>query len=175
MASLAGSGSKAEGKGKVQDPTRLPAITVESMREQLRQNRRIFKTQQPIRRELSKQTLEALQTGGVGARIPIVQRSVEAAKTAGAQSMRNAQESVAASGQAGTPFAQAMLAQLQQQNKYALSQIPVSYAQQLIGAAGGGSQQMPSFGAMPSGAGPSGSKGDSGIGAGIGSYLGSKQ
>lgn len=176
MASLAGSGSKAEGKGKVQDPTRLPEITVEAMREQLRQNRAIFRTQQPIRRVLSQQTLEALRTGGVGARLPIAQRAVENTRIATGQSLRSAEGGLSRAGLAGTPFAQRMLAQLSQQGRFAQSQIPTAFAQQLIGSAGGGSQQLPSFGSMPSGAGPSssGSKDLGGLGSLLGNYVQNK-
>lgn len=178
MASVTGTGSKAQGKGKAPDPTALPGVTRDTMKEQLRQNKAIFRTQQPIRRVLSQQTLEALRTGGVGARTPIVQRSVENARLSNSMSLRSTQASLGRSNLAGTPFGQRMLAQQMQQGRYAESQIPIAYAQQLIGAAGGGSQQMPNFGGgMPSGAGGGGGGGGfdvSGLGSLIGNYFGGK-
>jgi hypothetical protein len=166
MASVTGTGSKGQSKGKAADPTALPGITKEVLREQLRQNRAIFRTQQPIRRVLSQQTLEALRTGGVGARLPIAQRAVEQARIGNAESLRSAQANIARSGLAGTPFAQRMLAQLTQQGRFQESQIPTAFAQQLIGAAGGGSQQLPSFGSLPSGAGGGGAGGKDASGVG---------
>lgn len=167
MASVTGTGSKAQSKGKAADPTKLPGITVESLREQLRQNRAIFRTQQPIRRELSNQTLEALRTGGVNARLPLVQKAVEQARSASAGQMRQTQQNLAQGNLMNTPFGQSILAQQGQAARFAESQIGPAFAQQLIAGAGGGGG--PQFGSLPGGASVSGGNVDL---SGLGSFLG---
>src|SRR5438876_4705928 len=70
----------------------------------------ILKQTGPVRKELLGQTLEALKTGGVGARIPIIQRAVEASKQATSSALKETTASGGAAGLAGTPFLQSILA-----------------------------------------------------------------
>jgi hypothetical protein len=153
----------------------MPGITKAILQEQLRQSRGIWRTQQPVRKELGAQTLEALTTGGVGARIPMIQRAVESANLAGSNAMRGLEQGLAQRGLAGTPFGQAQLAQLGQQQQFAASQIPTQYAQSLISAAGGGAQ--PQFGSLPGAAGSGGGGGGfdlSGLGTMLGNLFGKR-
>jgi len=85
-----------------------------------------------IRGEYTKQLMEALTTGGVGARIPIISKAMEASKRATSQSVRGAEENITRSGFAGTPFGEAILANISREGAYTTSQIGPQYAQQLI-------------------------------------------
>lgn len=166
MASLAGSGSKAQSKGKV--PGTTVGITKKVLKEQLRQSKAIFGTQQPTRRILGKQTVEALKTGGIGARIPIIQRAVDASQQASARALRQTENDLTRGGLGGTPFGQSILAQQRQAGRQAAAQIPTAFAQQLIGQAGGGGGASPQF-SIPAAFAPSSSGG--GIESGFGSLL----
>ena len=99
---------------------------------------------------LSGQVLEALKTGGVGAQIPLIQRSVEASRGATASALRQTGEELTRTGQAGTPFGQSTLANLRLAGETDTAQIPTDLAQQFlqiapalsVGAAG---QILPGF------------------------------
>jgi len=118
----------------------------------LQQQQAIFRTQQPVRREFSGQLLEALRTGGVGARIPIAQRGVEATRAGTARALRATEGQLGSL--AGTPFGQQILAQQRQQGAVAASQIPGQIAQQLMAEAPGflgtaGGQALGALGGFP--------------------------
>lgn len=119
------------GSGKVDVPegvNKLEAIT-----------KRLFQESQGVRKESLSQVEEALKTGGVGARIPIIQRAVEAANASSSQAQTGTEESLARVGLTGTPYGQRILAGQKQQGAFAASQIPTDYVQQLI-------QQAPAIG-----------------------------
>ena len=167
MSSLAGTGSKAESKGKV--PGNTIGITKQLLKEQLRQSKAVFGVQQPIRKTLGAQTMEALKTGGVGARIPIIQRAVDAAQQANARALSATEAGLTAGNLAGTPFGQSILAQQRQAGRQAAAQIPTSFAQALIEGAGGGggAPQM----SIPGAVAPGG--GGGGLESGFGAFLSS--
>lgn len=77
----------------------------------------------PGRGEMLKQVQEALATGGVGARIPIVQRAVEQQRMAGAEALKGAEEQLAARGITGS-FVGKTLAGLRQQTAQAEAKVP---------------------------------------------------
>lgn len=62
----------------------------------------------PVREEVYSQIGEALRTGGIGARIPIIQKSVEASKSATSRAMTGLDEAFAKAGPtfANSPYAQ---------------------------------------------------------------------
>lgn len=99
----------------------------------------------PIRQELSSQFQEALTTGGIGARIPIITAMQEQSKAATANALRGTGEQLSAQGLARTPFGASILAGVRQQGDLATSLIPSSVAQSFIGGA-------PSFAMAPVGA-----------------------
>lgn len=95
-----------------------------------------FKTQsRPVREELFSQIAEALRTGGVGARLPIAMKSVEATKSAASNALTKTGESLASSGLAGTPFGESILANTRMQGELAVGQAPIDIANQFIGMA----------------------------------------
>ena len=77
------------------------------------------------------QLAEALSTGGVGARIPFVQRAVEASQQATAQGLARTREDLARSGVNGL-FARNTLAQQRQAGGQQASQIESGLLQQFI-------------------------------------------
>lgn len=88
------------------------------------------------RRLFFQQMAEGLQTGGVGARIPIVQRAVEAQMGANAQANQQNRERTARAGLTGSPFdvANQLGAQAQQSQKVAA--IGPEMVNQMISGAG---------------------------------------
>jgi hypothetical protein len=100
------------------------------------QGRRVFNQAFPTFSELQGQQLEALRTGGVGAQIPIIQRAVEAAKSAGSEALQNTEASLGANNLAGSPFGQQILAQLRQGTQQIASNIPTEMASNFINQAG---------------------------------------
>lgn len=104
-----------------------------------------FELAKPTLQETFAQGLEALQTGGVGAQIPIIQRSVEAARAALSGTQRSLEEGFATVGISGQdPFAQGVLAETQQRGEFDISQIPTQGAQQAAGVAQQIAQGFPS-------------------------------
>lgn len=83
------------------------------------------------RKLLLKQLTEALATGGVGARIPIVQRAVEAVNIGTSQALKGGEEQMAKYG-VGGPFAAKTLANIGTQGRLAASRVPTDLTQQFI-------------------------------------------
>lgn len=91
-----------------------------------------------LRKETISQMFEALTTGGVDARIPIINQAVERSKQATSASMRGLDETFAQSGLAGTPFAARAKTETAAQGRQAESQIPTQIVQQIL-------QKIPGF------------------------------
>lgn len=72
--------------------------------------RELFYETKPGRKELEAQGLEALQTGGVGSSIPMIQRVVESSKSSMSNALKSISDSLATSGLAGSPFAEGIKA-----------------------------------------------------------------
>ena len=64
----------------------------------------LYKTAKPLTSELFGQMLEGLRTGGIQARIPIIQSAVDSQKRATSDALRSLDESLGQSGLAGTPY-----------------------------------------------------------------------
>lgn len=107
------------------------------------------------RNMLLDQVQEALKTGGIGARIPIVQRAVESSRAAGAQAMSGAKSDLAARG-VGGPFAGLALGNIGQASRLATSRIPTDVTSQFLSEFG-----KQSLYGIPGGALASGSAGAS--------------
>lgn len=130
-----GLGDQAMAGAAKEIPSALKNALTDSFKQAQTQSRGLFKTQQPIRRELSAQILEALKTGGVGAQIPIVQRAVEGTKQATSGALRGTEEALAGGNLMNTPFGQQILAQQRQAGAQAASNIPTDIARAFIGGA----------------------------------------
>jgi hypothetical protein len=91
----------------------------------------------PGQKLLAKQTLEALRTGGVGARIPIIQRAVEAATAAGGQAMEKTRQGVARAGLTGSPFDVNTQLAGNTAISSAIAGIPAKAGMEMVGAAPG--------------------------------------
>ena len=81
------------GKGKTSQSGQLDALIQE-----------FATTSRPARQELFGQVTEALQTGGIGARIPIISKAVESSKAATSQALTQIDESLARSGLSDSTF-----------------------------------------------------------------------
>ena|SRR5690242_16523417 len=98
----------------------------------LKRSKFLFQSAKPLVAESNAQQLEALKTGGVGARIPMIQRAVEASKSATANALSGTSAELATSGVAGTPFAANILAGARMSGEQATSQIPTNIAQNIL-------------------------------------------
>src|SRR5271170_5012206 len=102
----------------------------------------MFRESNPTMKTLLGQTNEALQTGGIGAQIPMIQSAVTNAQSSLSGSMQSAKDAFAKiPGLSGSPVAQGQLSNMSMQGNEAISQIPTNMAMQFIGmgtqAAGG--------------------------------------
>jgi hypothetical protein len=87
----------------------------------------------PILQELTRQILEALKTGGVGAQIPILQRLIEAGSKSASDTTRSATTAVARSG-AGE-YGRNLVETVKGQGGFNVSQAALQAIQALIGQA----------------------------------------
>jgi hypothetical protein len=86
----------------------------------------------PFERTLFNQGLEALTTGGVGARIPFIQRALESSKEANAQTIAQTSDALSRTRLAGTKFGQTVLANTRQAGNQQTSKIPTTVAEEAI-------------------------------------------
>lgn len=105
-----------------------------------------WQRQAPIRKEFENQLLSAITTGGVGAQLPIVSKSVEGSKQATSQAMEAMDERLSTTGLAGTPYGERARAGTQLQGEQATAAIPTNFAQQLISMIPGYTQAAASGG-----------------------------
>ncbi len=87
---------------------------------------------QPLNAEFSKQLLEGLRTGGVGAQIPIISKAVEESKRALSGTLQGIEAEMARTGLSGTPFGTRQKAETKRAGEYATSQIPTNYIAELL-------------------------------------------
>ena len=123
-------GGSATGKGEAKGARR-------DSRSQRKEAQRRQNLIGPIEQELAAQTLEALQTGGVGARIPIAQRAVEQAHAATSAARQNTLEAMAQAGLTNTPFQQQILSMQELEGQLAARQAERGPAESLIAGAPG--------------------------------------
>lgn len=98
----------------------------------------LFNETTPMRQQLGQQMMEALTTGGVGARIPMIQRAVESSKAATSQALQGTNKQLAQTGTAGTPFASGILSNILGQGELQTANIPTAIANEFI-------QMVPNF------------------------------
>lgn len=92
----------------------------------------------PLRREMNDQFLEALTTGGVEARIPMINKAVESSRQATSNTLRQLDQQLAMSGLAGTPFGQQMRTGALQTGEQQTAGVPFNIIGQLL-------QQIPGY------------------------------
>ena len=86
----------------------------------------------PLRQELTSQYGEALTTGGVGARMPIIAKSQERSRQATSNALRALDAQLAQSGTAGTPFGDRLRTGTIQRGEQATAGIPTNIVMQLL-------------------------------------------
>lgn len=119
--------SASGGKGKSNSASGINLVPYVQMFEQ---------ESRPVRQNLFSQMQEALTTGGVGARAPIVGTATNATQNAIARSLTTVRDQFSRAGLGNTPFAARALAEGTLQGAQALKDIPTQWAQGLIGQAG---------------------------------------
>src|SRR5574343_463664 len=87
----------------------------------------------PLRQEYTQQLMEALSTGGVGARIPIMQTAVESSGRATSDAMKQVEQQLAQSGLGDSPYGQRILADTALGGKLAASGVQTDIMNQLLG------------------------------------------
>lgn len=87
---------------------------------------------QQVLKPLAAQTQEALQTGGVNARIPIVNANLAAAKTAASSSMNSIKDHLAQSGLLNSSFGQEILAKQGSETSQEIAGIPAQDTQNFL-------------------------------------------
>lgn len=101
----------------------------------------LFSESTPVRQELFKQILEGLQTGGVQAKIPIIQSALESSRVAQSNTMKGIDENLATSGLSGTPFGARTRAEAQEAGNQQIGQIPTNIIRDFLSVAPGYSSQ----------------------------------
>jgi hypothetical protein len=91
----------------------------------------------PARGELFSQIFESLRTGGIGARLPIVQQAVEQSRQATSGALSGTQAQLSRLNLLGTPYGQNILAQQRQAGEQGTARIPTDIANQFIQMAPG--------------------------------------
>jgi len=99
----------------------------------------------PVRKEFLKQGLEALRTGGVKAKIPLIQQAVSQTRGATSQALSQTAEQLAARN-IGGPFAGRTLAGIRMGGEQQAAAIPTQVAEQMISGVIPFSQQQASLG-----------------------------
>ena len=91
----------------------------------------------PLRKEVLGQTLESLQTGGIGAQLPIAQRGIEASRAATASALSQLDENAARQGMGRSSAYLNTRANTLLSGEQATQAIPQQIAEQFIGLAPG--------------------------------------
>ena len=97
-----------------------------------------FKETKGLRKETTSQFMEALTTGGVGARMPIIAKAQESSRTATSNALAQLDTQLAQGGLAGTPFGENIRASTLQKGEQATAAIPTNIISQIL-------QQIPGF------------------------------
>lgn len=124
ISNAAGKGGSPRGQSESQGESNLSAMAWSLMNEAA-----------PLRQAVLGQTLEALNTGGIGARLPIAQKGVEASRAATANALKQTGESLGSAGLRGSSFEQTLRANTLLQGELATAAIPQDIAMQFIGVA----------------------------------------
>lgn len=89
----------------------------------------------PLADVLIPQVLEAMTTGGIGAKIPIAQRAVEQSRSATSRALTDISTSLTRAGQRRTPFGERTLAATRLAGETGIAGIPIEIAQALAAIA----------------------------------------
>ena len=92
----------------------------------------------PLLREQANQFMEALTTGGVGARIPIINKAVESPRQAASSANRQTGESVERAGLSRTPFGEMVSGGVRQAGEQSVAGIPIDLIREILA-------QIPNF------------------------------
>jgi hypothetical protein len=97
-------------------------------------SQQMFAESDPARRLMLRQLREALATGGIGARIPIIQQAVRNVQATTQQQLQQARNLLARQGLGASPFAATLLSGIQAAGAQQAATIPTDIARELISA-----------------------------------------
>lgn len=110
------------------------------------QGKQLFAESTPLRQLLLDQGLSVAQTGGVPqAKIPIIQRAVEAQKQATSQNLRGAQDQLSGAGLGDSPFAQGIMQDIRSKGDQAAATVSTQVGEQMMGSAANMAIGMPTI------------------------------
>ena len=92
----------------------------------------------PLLKEQAAQFMEALTTGGIGARLPIISKAVESSRQAASTANRTTSESVGRAGLNNTPFGEMVEGGVRQQGEQNVAGIPIDIIREILA-------QIPNF------------------------------
>ena len=92
----------------------------------------LYRMTKPTIEALASQTREGLQTGGINSRIPAVNASLAAARSAYSQGTQGLKDRLSQSGLGGSSFAQALLAENEMAGGQRIAQIPTDITQAFL-------------------------------------------
>ena len=98
----------------------------------LKQGESLFSLAEPTLGTLFQQIQQALQTGGVGAQVPVIQNAVTNMRNATNQSLNNAKTQLGAVSAGTDPVSQGQFANIAMQGNQQVADIPTQIAQQFI-------------------------------------------
>ena len=108
---------------------------------------------QPLVKEQLGQALSALQTGGVGARIPLIESATTASSNAVSQALAQLRDTASMTGAANSPFTRAQAGNIAMQGKQQIADIgPNAASQSVAGGQGIFGAVMSALGGSRSGA-----------------------
>lgn len=96
----------------------------------------------PVRQEYGNQLLEALQTGGVGATIPLVNASQQQSRDATSRALTGTEEQLSRAGLSRTPYAANTLATTRLTGEQRTGLIPSQIVSQMLTQGWGGAQNF---------------------------------
>lgn len=94
--------------------------------------KQLFEETTPLRQEFTGQMESVLKTGGVGAAMPMISKSVERTRQASSTAMKGLDERLAVLGLAGTPFGEGIRAEQTQKGEIEAANIPTDFYKQLL-------------------------------------------
>lgn len=99
-------------------------------------SKQLFEESSPVRKELLGQSLEALTTGGLQSRIPIIQEYVQQSRQALSDALRQSESGLATSGLLNSSFGQRALTEQRIAGEAGVGAIPSQIVQSFINQAG---------------------------------------
>lgn len=97
--------------------------------------KQLFAESTPLRQLLLGQSMDVAKTGGTpSAKVPVIQRAVEAQKQATSQGLRSATDQLSGAGLSDSPFAQGIMADIRSKGDIAAATTSAQIGEQMLGS-----------------------------------------